>query len=115
MAVSAVSTNTNPGGIINDMNDPAGSIECLCDGNMGYFFPANAEGLIVWENHPSEKVAPWPSEADMHALCCTCGNLFSHADLAVATTPEVQPVKVVDFSEPKHRENLEAFQMALAV
>lgn len=101
-------------GIITDMTDPSGSIECQCEGNMGYFFPANAEGLIVWENHPSDKVAPWVPAHEMHALCYTCGNLFSHAALESSESPNVAAVKVVDFSEPKHLENLEAFQSLIS-
>lgn len=110
MSQATLSAPTTHDGIITDVNDPTGSIECRCIGNMGYFFPANSEGLIVWENHRSAKVAPWVPESEMHALCCTCGNLFSHAELAASKTPFVSAVKVVDFNEPKHRENLEAFQ-----
>ena len=109
MATNAATVNVNMGGIITDMTDPTGSIECLCEGNLGYFFPANADGLIGWEKEVPN-VAPWPSAAEMHALCCTCGNLFSHADLEASAGPNVAPVKVVDFNAPMHKANLEAFQ-----
>lgn len=98
-------------GRINDMEDPTGSIECLCPSSRGYFFPADKNGFIVWEDAPADiPIRPWPAAEDMHALCPECGNLFSEALLLESKVSTVSPVNVVDFNDEAHRQNRIAYE-----
>lgn len=98
-------------GRINEMEDPDGSIECLCPTSMGYFFPADKDGFLVWEDVPADSlIRPWPAKKDMYALCPECGNLFADELLRQATEPLVSPVKVIDLSDPAHVVNRIAYE-----
>lgn len=98
-------------GRINDMNDPEGSLECLCPNSQGYFYPADKDGFIVWEDVPADSlIRPWPAKEDMHALCPECGNLFSDELLRKATKPLVLPVKTIDMTDPAHVANRVAYE-----
>jgi hypothetical protein len=98
-------------GRINDMDDPTGSLECLCPNSKGYFCPANKDGFIVWEGVPADSlIRPCPTKEEMHALCPECGNLFSDEQLRKATKPLIIPVKVIGLNDPAHVANRIAYE-----
>lgn len=100
-------------GTITDIDDPSASLVCVCKegklpGHADGFFPATEDGLIISSlDEVPEHLVPWPDTRYVHALCPDCGRLYS--DEEIDATKKARVLKIVDFSEPERKANLEAY------
>lgn len=100
-------------GIITDQNDPTASLECVCHagrlvGHNEGFLPATEEGFIISpKDDTPDHMHPWPDTGFVHALCSTCGRLYS--DKEISETGKARVIKQVNFTSPEHLNNFEAY------